>query len=54
MIDLRTHPFEIDLSSIPHGGYEWLSAYGSDIDWVKCKLRFRTEEDKVKFILRWL
>ncbi len=58
------YPFHIDLGLVNLGGDPFTNVswdqffngqgYKYHIDWNNQKLGFKTEEDKVKFILRWL
>ncbi len=48
------YPFEIDLHRIPNFTWLYDTAIKYHVDWDNYKLGFKTEEDKVKFILRWM
>lgn len=58
------YPFAIDLGlinlrEVPFLDRSWDlifndSSFKYHVDWGNQKLRFKTEEDKVEFILRWL
>lgn len=48
------YPFEISLHRLPN--FKWMYSqmtYDIHIDWTNYEVRFKTEEDKVQFILRW-
>ncbi len=52
------YPFEIDLRKFPNfHSIEWslrhIHQVDFYVDWMEYKLRFKTEDEKVMFILKW-